>query len=126
MRYCPEPSVVVDFTRSMSASLVASTVTPGSTAPVMSLTTPTIADCASATSGTAASEANVASTPSTSLPRFITHLRQQTNRARGAHDGCGHQGRGRDSEPSDADGLQCMVAPRSERCTAAHENLYSL
>src|SRR5881397_2143797 len=47
--YCPEPSVTTVRTFSISAGLAASTVTPGSTAPVVSLTTPAIepvdADC---------------------------------------------------------------------------------
>src|ERR671937_875454 len=40
IRYCPSPSVTAVRTFSMSAGLAASTVTPGSTAPVVSLTTP--------------------------------------------------------------------------------------
>ena len=40
MRYCPVPSVAAERTRSMSASLAASTVTPGNTAPELSFTTP--------------------------------------------------------------------------------------
>ena len=40
-----EESVVTDRTRSMSAGLAASTVTPGRTAPVVSLTTPARALC---------------------------------------------------------------------------------
>ena len=42
MRYWPEPSVTAVRTFSMSAGLAASTVTPGSTAPDVSFTTPVI------------------------------------------------------------------------------------
>ena len=47
MRYWPDPSVTADRTFSISAGLDASTVTPGSTAPEVSLTTPAIDACAS-------------------------------------------------------------------------------
>ena len=40
MRYCPCPSVVAERTFSINAGLAASTVTPGSTAPVASFTVP--------------------------------------------------------------------------------------
>src|SRR6185436_5857696 len=43
--YCPWPSVTADRERSISAGLDASTVTPGSTAPEESRTTPAIAVC---------------------------------------------------------------------------------
>src|SRR6516164_5052909 len=43
MRYAPTPSVVVARTFSISAGLLVSTVTPGSTAPLESFTTPAIA-----------------------------------------------------------------------------------
>jgi hypothetical protein len=47
--YCPEPSVVVERTFSMSAGLVTSTVTPGMTAPDESRTVPaTCPTCAAA------------------------------------------------------------------------------
>ena len=46
MRYWPEPSVTAARTFSMSAGLAASTVTPGSTAPEVSFTTPVMAPCA--------------------------------------------------------------------------------
>src|ERR1700737_5157794 len=49
--YCPCASVVADRTRSMSAGLAASTVTPGSTPPVASLMMPAIALWARATVG---------------------------------------------------------------------------
>ena len=41
--YCPWLSVIAVRTRSISAGLLASTVTPGRTAPVVSRTTPAIA-----------------------------------------------------------------------------------
>src|SRR5262245_22240138 len=40
MRYCPSASVTADRTRSMRSGLEASTVTPGSTPPELSRTTP--------------------------------------------------------------------------------------
>ena len=51
MRYCPLLSLVVVRTFSMSAGLVASTVTPGKTAPEVSLTTPAITACAKTPEG---------------------------------------------------------------------------
>jgi len=50
-RYCPVSSVTAVRTRSIKAGLAASTVTPGRTAPDVSLTTPVIAACANATAG---------------------------------------------------------------------------
>src|SRR5207247_10715876 len=54
--YWPSRSVATVRTSSMSAALAASTVTPGSTAPVPSLTTPAmpavVADCAHTSPGT--------------------------------------------------------------------------
>ena len=56
--YMPEPSVTADRTLSISAGLAASTVTPGSTAPDASLTTPAMAlVCADATAGSDRSSA---------------------------------------------------------------------
>src|SRR5262245_1871869 len=54
IRYCPASSVVTVLTFSMSAVLLASTVTPGRTPPVESRTTPAIAPdcCAAAPAGT--------------------------------------------------------------------------
>src|SRR5215468_4308321 len=46
MRYWPDSFVVIDRTLSMSAGLDASTLTPGSTAPDVSRTTPVIDACA--------------------------------------------------------------------------------
>ena len=51
MRYCPVPSLTADRTFSMSAGLVASTVTPGSTAPDESFTVPAMTACAEVTVG---------------------------------------------------------------------------
>jgi hypothetical protein len=56
IRYWPLPSVVAVRTFSMSAGLVASTVTPGNTAPEASLTTPAIAPSAWAPLGTGATK----------------------------------------------------------------------
>src|SRR6266852_6169824 len=42
IRYCPAPSLAADRTFSINAGLAASTVTPGITAPVASLTVPAI------------------------------------------------------------------------------------
>jgi hypothetical protein len=49
--YWPDPSVVTDRDFSISTSLAASTVTPGSTAPDVSLAMPAIALWACATLG---------------------------------------------------------------------------
>src|SRR5688572_4028318 len=54
MRYTPPESLTTERTFSMRAGLVASTVTPGSTAPDESLTTPLIDACARASDGTRA------------------------------------------------------------------------
>src|SRR5258705_8034046 len=51
MRYWPPPSVTTDRAFSMSAGLEASTVTPGSTAPEASFTTPVMEACANAAEG---------------------------------------------------------------------------
>src|SRR5688572_8576331 len=51
MRYWPLASVTEERTRSISASLAASTVTPGRTAPEVSLTIPAMDDWASAAAG---------------------------------------------------------------------------
>ena len=53
--YCPCVSVITERTRSMSAGLLASTVTPGITAPLASFTTPAMPlACAKAMRGIAA------------------------------------------------------------------------
>src|SRR5215470_1144270 len=57
-RYCPVPSVTALRDFSISAELAASTVTPGSTAPDESFTTPASVACANAEAGTAASQRN--------------------------------------------------------------------
>src|SRR6185503_7608809 len=51
MRYWPEPSVTALRAFSISAGLAASTVTPGRTAPELSLTIPVIDACACANAG---------------------------------------------------------------------------
>src|SRR6266545_1672849 len=51
IRYCPVPSVTTERAFSISAGLLASTVTPGSTAPDGSLTTPVIEAWAKAAEG---------------------------------------------------------------------------
>ena len=65
MRYWPAPSVTALRVRSMSAGLDASTVTPGSAAPVPSFTTPAIAACACASRG----RTRIAANPTTRLNR---------------------------------------------------------
>src|SRR5215467_9322410 len=55
-RYCPVLSVTALRDFSISAELAASTVTPGSTAPDESFTTPASVACANAEAGTAASQ----------------------------------------------------------------------
>src|SRR6266850_728143 len=67
IRKSPATSVVTVLTFSIRAGLLASTVTPGSTAPVASFTTPAMALCASARSGNNASMANPASTTTATL-----------------------------------------------------------
>ena len=57
MRYCPSPSVTPVRTFSINAGLATSTVTPGSTAPDESVTTPVKVgrmDCADAHAGASA------------------------------------------------------------------------
>ncbi len=56
--YCPCESVTADRVCSISAGLATSTVTPGITAPVVSLTTPAIALCARAAFGTRRTKRN--------------------------------------------------------------------
>jgi hypothetical protein len=55
-RYWPVPSVTALRDFSISAELAASTVTPGSTAPDESFTTPVSVACANAEAGTTASQ----------------------------------------------------------------------
>src|SRR3989304_526553 len=69
IRYWPPASVTVERTFSMSASLDASTVTPGSTAPDVSLTEPVIDAWASTTEGTSSALA----TTITVLKRAFIH-----------------------------------------------------
>jgi hypothetical protein len=51
MRYTPSPSLTTAFDFSIKASLDASTVTPGRTAPEASFTVPVMALCACAVAG---------------------------------------------------------------------------
>ena len=60
MRYCPVPSVTAVRTFSISAGLVASTVTPGSTAPDASFTAPAMTACANARPGLSTNKATSA------------------------------------------------------------------
>src|ERR1044071_5776392 len=67
MRNWPLPSVVAVRTFSINTGLAASTVTPGSTAPEVSFTTPVMEACAIAAAGT--------STAATSPARILPILR---------------------------------------------------
>src|SRR5579864_2627546 len=59
IRYTPLASVLAERTPSISAGLLASTVTPGSTPPVASFTTPANALCAPAVAGSTSELASV-------------------------------------------------------------------
>ncbi len=74
MRYRPWPSVTVERVFSMSAGLLASTMTPGTTAPDESLTEPAIAAWASA------SAEAPAQTTITSINGFILRLGHRLER----------------------------------------------
>src|SRR5262245_44469646 len=80
MRYSPEPSVTVERVFSISAGLDVSTVTPGSTAPDESLTTPVIDAWANTSVGNRTRHASMPAvfntlSTSTLLPRQAGHLR---------------------------------------------------
>src|SRR5437868_10551833 len=82
MRYWPEPSVVAVLTFSISAGLDASTVTPGSTAPDASLTTPVMDACAKAAAGTSTSNnaaTNAARTVDMRIRSFFVQYRDLPN-----------------------------------------------
>src|SRR5436190_11965774 len=68
--YCPCASVVTLRTFSIRAGLDASTVTPGSTAPDVSFTTPAIPLCASEAAGTSARNASTRATVMSGHPRW--------------------------------------------------------
>src|SRR5437016_3666934 len=68
MEYRPSPSVIAERVFSMSASLAASTVTPGRIAPEVSLTTPAIVLWADATVG---KSANSAAAPRARIATFM-------------------------------------------------------
>src|SRR4051812_27304615 len=70
MRYAPSPSVITERVFSMSTSLEASTVTPGSTAPDVSLTRPAMALWACAAAGSQSTHAS-APTPANTSFRII-------------------------------------------------------
>src|SRR5262245_818785 len=72
MRYCPFASDTAERTFSMSAGLAASTVTPGSTAPDVSRTTPAIDACANTVDGRTR---NATSTVAARNTIFISGLR---------------------------------------------------
>src|SRR5690349_18879406 len=61
--YWPASSVVTERCFSISAGLAASTVTPGSAPPVVSLTTPAIELCASAWAGNPSPTSNTMNAP---------------------------------------------------------------
>src|SRR6476469_4949809 len=77
MRYCPVPSVITVRVFSMSAGLVASTVTPGRTAADASLTTPAIDAWAKAKLGSSQIAAAAATMFTT---RYIANLLRTTAR----------------------------------------------
>src|SRR5262245_13574760 len=60
MRYCPVSSLTTARTFSIRTGLAASTVTPGSTPPDASLTTPVMAPCAKAAAGRSSTIARTA------------------------------------------------------------------
>src|SRR5688572_33427893 len=72
MRKLPVPSVITDRTFSISAGLAASTVTPGSTAPDVSLTTPPMEACAYAAPGTSTRQAIANRIPFKARIRFLS------------------------------------------------------
>src|SRR6476660_9629100 len=94
MRYRPLPSVTAVRTFSMSAGLAASTVTPGSTAPVVSLTSPARMACAATTRGTAATSPNnrkhLAIARMVTSWRLVASLSYQASdeHISGGHDNC--------------------------------------
>ena len=63
MRYWPVPSLTAARTFSMSAGLLASTVTPGRMAPDVSLTVPAMTACATAVVGSSAKQTQTARDP---------------------------------------------------------------
>src|SRR4051812_25161709 len=83
MRYAPFASVDTERTFSMSTGLLASTVTPGSTAPVASFTTPANALCARAVDGSARKASTAVAIAKRVLVMRILLDRESTNRQRG-------------------------------------------
>ena len=76
----PASSVVAARTFSMSAGLLASTVTPGSTAPVASLTEPAITLCAAAPPGNSSRSAQPIVTTKAILVLTMSSLRSSALR----------------------------------------------
>src|SRR6185436_9677084 len=74
MLNCPWPLVTTERVRSIRTSLDASTVTPGSTAPDASRTTPAMALCALAADGSSASHTRLAAAVEATLRRVIPGL----------------------------------------------------
>ena len=84
IRYWPEPSVIAERTFSMRTGLAASTVTPGSTAPDASFTTPAMDACAYTTDGTRIANRIPVSTL-TNLRIAFTPLIERASPASDAH-----------------------------------------
>ena len=72
MRYWPVSSLTTDRTFSIRTGLAASTVTPGSTPPDVSRTTPVMAACAYAAAGSSRKPTMTAAVPQANL--FIARL----------------------------------------------------
>ena len=73
-RYCPVPSVVTVRTFSIRTGLATSTVTPGSTPPDASLTTPVMAACARAAAGKSSNTDSTATDRVTTLDIILVLL----------------------------------------------------
>ena len=71
MRYWPVASVTTDRTRSISAGLAASTVTPGSTAPDVSFAVPVMVAWAHTTAGTMSRASNTVAVTHTRRILFV-------------------------------------------------------
>src|SRR4029453_3783164 len=80
IEYRPSPSVTAVRVFSISTSLAASTVTPGRTAPEVSLTMPAIVLCADAVDGTSASRATTPRARTANLILIGLSLHQMSRR----------------------------------------------
>src|SRR5262245_31318389 len=100
--YAPFASVVADRTCSINAGLAASTVTPGSTAPVASFTTPANALCARAAVGSASSRASM---PTDTKVRLIIRVSLRGTVRAQAYITVNGQTDGRNVEPVGCGGL---------------------